>query len=166
MDIERIGKQMLEALAVQGQVSALESKVSNLSRQAADAAEDIQKSKDKKAACLQAREQAEGKLSEANLGVGAAQVVLRQAQSNLKSARESVQDAVLEVDKYGDVAMKKLDADTSSLEAVEAGIKASEVDAYYELTAARKDLDSRQAELKRQNIELNIGKRQSKTTVL
>ena len=167
MDLEIVGKQMLETLAVQGQVAGLVTKLEGLRGEITGAEVDIQKAESAKASSLVARKQAEEKLDKAISEAESVEQLVVQAKAKLKSAEMSIVKAEEESTKYSDEVLDQLDDAIGQCKEVKTAIEAKRDEGVKELELARKDLESRQAELKAQGIELNIGSaRQPITTVL
>lgn len=157
MDLETIGKKMLEALAVQGQIASTQTKVTGLQGEVAKATDDIRKSQATKALNLDAREQAGSVLANAVSDVEIAEQQVAQAKAGLKSAKLVVGRAEEEVDKYSDVVLGQLDEVTQQFQEDKRTLEAEVGAVQKELEVLKKDLEARQAELKTSGVELNLG---------
>ena len=167
MDLELIGKQMLEALAVQGQLAGLEAKLVELDGLLAKAAKDTEDSIKEKERNGAAREQAEVQVRETARSVETAKSSVIAAQSHLKFAEKVFKEAGQEAAKYDNAVLSQLDEVTKKFEEFKKKLKADKGDLLEELKETKKDLERRQAALAEQGIELNIGgKPQTKTTYL
>lgn len=167
MNLEDIGKQILEALAVHGLVVALEKRAADLDRQVLDATTSIQKSKDEKMTLLQFREQGEKKLIDAIKKADDIESVLSQTKISLKAAKLAIKKDEEELTKYGDSVIVLLDEAMEQLEEEGVAIKANRDDVIKELADAKHNLEIRQVELSNNGVALSLGgKTQPKTTVL
>ena len=167
MDLELIGKQMLEALAVQGQLAGLEAKLVELDGLLSKAAKDTEDSIKEKEHNVAAREQAEVQVRETARNVETAKSSVIAAQSHLKFAEKVFKEAGQEVAKYDNATLSQLDEVTKKFEEFKKKLEADKGDLLEELKETKKDLERRQAVLAEQGIELNIGgKPQAKTTYL
>ena len=167
MDLETIGKQILEALAVQGQIAGLEAKLAGLNELGARATKDIEDSIEEKKRNVIARGEAEKHRGEMASNVEKAKSSVMAAQIHLKSAKSTFEETEQEVAKYSDTVLARLDEATKKFEAGKKALEADKVDLLEALKAAKKDLELRQAVLADQGIELNIGgKPLAKTTYL
>ena len=167
MDLEIIGKQMLEALAVQGQIAGLETKQEELKREVAEAEISIQKAEGIKASGLVSREEAEGKVNKAMNSVVTAKLQIKQAEANLNLAENLVEKAKEELGKYSDDVLNQFDDVICQRIEAKKAIEVDRDEVVKALEVARENLEARQEELKAQGIELNIGMvRQPRVMVL
>lgn len=168
MDLDIIGKQMLEALAVQGRIASLGTNLLDFERQIVKVQEDIKRSMDVYSLNVNAREQAEDELDKAINKAEVAEQWVTQAVAELKSANSIVKEAKEELDKYSDDILEGFGSVTLQLEEDKKVVEANRDETLKELDVARQDLENRQAELKVLGIELNLGgaSPRPKTTIL
>ena len=168
MDLETIGKQMLEALALQGRVSALETEAASCANQISGAQGDIQGAEGRKINVIEAHRLAERQVEEKDAvvrdtkdKVAAAIAVHKRAEQDLAGARE-VRNS------YGPDFVKELDKSIEQLVEVKKGIEGKKGKVLAELDEAKKDLEARRGKLSAQGIDLNMATmgRQPRTTVL
>jgi len=167
MDLELVGKKLLEALAVQGRVASMQTKLLDLQQKVTAVEGEIQESQEVKASNLRFRQRAEVALrvSVASVKVTKQQVV--QAGTRLKLASKGVAEAEGELAKYSDVVLGQLDENTQHLLVTKQAIEAERDNATKELGVVREDLENRQAELKTLGVELNLSSSpRPKTTYL
>lgn len=165
MDLETVGKQMLEALALQGQIAVLETKLAEFPERIARADEAVQDSEDEKTTLILAKVQAQEVLSKAYDGETEARESLARAKAYLKSTESVVREAEVEVTKYSDELFDHADAVISENEAVKVSIEEHRDAVAAEIDSARKDLEVRQAELKAQGVELTLGQMRQPRTI-
>lgn len=156
MDLEIIGKQMLEALAIRGQLAAMQTNLTALQGEATKASGDIQKSQEAKASTIEAREQAMNAWDEAIIDAEDAQEQIIKVIAERKSAELVVGQAEEEVDKYSDAILSQLDEVTQQFQDGKLAIEAEMDKILKKLEVLKKDLETRQAELKAVGVELNL----------
>jgi len=156
MDLEIIGKKMLEALAIRGKIASMQTELLDLQGEIAKADGEIRESQEAKAVNLEALEQAriawDGALADAE----DAQQQVKTAIARRKSAELLVERAEEEVGKYGDAVFEHLAEVTQKVQGDKQAIEAEMVVALKELEGLKKDLEERQAELKASGVELNL----------
>ena len=168
MDLENIGKQMLEALAIQGQVTSMVAKLANLEVEVSGSEGEITRSIGQKASSITALSQAEEVLAEA---VNATEVIQQEGMrinDRLRLSKVDIERANEEVDKYSDAVLRQLDVATQNLRETKRSIEANRDKVRKELDSAQKNLENRQAILRTQGVDLNISgtKPQPKSIVL
>lgn len=168
MDLELIGKQMLEALAAQGQVAAFETKIAELERQIAGAQVDIRRAESNKESQLEACSQAKDVLGKALGDAERAHEVSVAAKANLATTQGAVDEARKKVAKYDTAFLEQLNRVIGQCQEAKDDLEARKDEIAGELKAAQEDLKERQAKLASQGIELNLGgtRVQPKITVL
>ena len=166
MDLELIGKQMLEALAVQGQIAPLVTKLQQLESELDNANANIEKAKETKASNVSYRKSAESKLSKAIQAVQIAEQGVVDAKVKVSEAKTEVDRTKMQLDKYNDAFLSQLDENIKHSEEARQPVEINIAKVLKELDSVKADLTSRQAILAEQGIELNIGKLQAKTTYL
>jgi len=167
MDLELVGKKLLEALAVQGQVASMQRGLVELQQKVTAIDGDIQRSQEVRALNSKAREQAEVALNEAVANVETIKQQVAQVGARLKLASKGVTEAEGELAKYSDVVLGQLDEATQHLRATKQAVEAERDNAMKELGVTMRDLEDRQVELKTFGVELNLSSSpRSKTTTL
>lgn len=168
MDLESIGKKMLEALAVQGQIAAAEAKLANLSEQLAKADGGISDLKNKRVNAAQDKGLAEDVLAKAINESEAARVRSIEAAKILKATKLAVASAEGKVAEYGEGVFASLDDSVKQLEESKQAIEMDKGATAEEVKVLMEDLVARQAELGAEGIVLNISQpaSQPKTTYL
>ncbi len=168
MDLETMGKKLLEALALQGQIASTQTQLLGLQGEIAKAENDIKQSENDKALTLVARGRARDALDGAVGEAEAAKQQAVQATANLKSAKLIVGQAEEELARYSDITLSQLGKTTQQFQLAKQTIEAAKNDVLQELENIKEDLESRRAELKAEGIELNLGMAapQPKTTIL
>jgi len=166
MDLEHIGKQMLEALAVRGQVASLETSLANIQGQIVKADTEIQRGKKEEVSNTLDREQVQKELVWVQVAVSKAEEAVKAAGENLRLAKGAIAPAEEKVLKCRDIS-EQLELSILQIEEDKKTVEASRDEVSKELDAARKDLETRQAELHENGVDLNIGPvRQPKTIVM
>ena len=167
MDLELIGKQILEALAVQGQIAGLETKLANLEGRIVEAGKKVRQTKVDSVLGVESRKQAEIALEEAHNKVVLMESLLATAEKNLGVAEEAADKAKVKAGKYSEDVLKQLDWAVQQAEEAQKAIEVGRDDVLKEIGIARKGLEARQKALSIQGIELNIGAtKQPKVTTL
>lgn len=157
MDLETMGKKLLEALALQGQIASTQTQLLGLQGEIAKAENDIKQSEKAKVSSLEARETAKDALDSAVDKAETAKQQVAQAKAALKSAELVVGQAEEELARYGDTTLGQLDKATQQFQLAKRAIEATRDDALQGLENIKEDLESRRAELKAEGIELNLG---------
>lgn len=156
MDLETTGKKMLEALAVKGQISAMQTQLTDLKGGIADANSAVLKAQETKALNVANRGNAEGVLNDATDNVETIEGQIAQDKANLKAAKLVVGQAEEEVGKYSDDVLSQLDEVTQQFQEAKQTIEAERDKVLKELGVLKEDLEARQEELKALGVELNL----------
>ena len=156
MDLETIGKQILEALAVQGQIAGIKTKLAGIQTKIIVATNDICRAKDEEERQIKAHKQAEdfwvGTVRTADI----AREAVIQAEAKYKLAELAIEPAEEEVSMC-DTRLNELFEIIPQLEEVKKAFEVDRDEILEELEEAGKNLEARQEELKVQGIEINIG---------
>lgn len=167
MDLETIGKKMLETLAVKGQLAGKEAKLVEIKNQIAKAEEAIKVAKETKDKGIASRKVAEEYLAQTKKDKTEAEGLVEKAEEALRVAGDFVGRATLGVDKFNDEALAKLEVDIADKQAVKQAIEFTYEDELAEAAKLKKTLGDRQAELKAEGVEFDIsGAKIPKTTIL
>lgn len=168
MDLEAIGKKILEALAVQGKMVALETEVVTFTDDLVNANQRIQGATNHKEEAKQSKSEAEIALQKIIVSEKEAVLALEYAERELMDAKGNVSKARREVQRFGETTFKQLDSVIQRCEQDKQIIEDAKIKVSDELDVARKDFESRQKEINELGYDLNVLKpaSRSKTTVL
>lgn len=167
MDLELIGKKMLEALAIQGQLAGLEAKLTSLNAEVVEAGENIVRAANKKAATLESLSSVKVQLNTATGDLFAKRAEVETAQRIASTAEGKVRAIQIRLDtEYTEDVIKQLDTNIHALVTAKEALQRQTSGAAQQVVAARQNFEARQAELKAEGVELNIGKREGRVTVL
>lgn len=167
MDLEIIGKKMLEALAIQGQLAGLETKHSSLNAEIVEVGENIMRAVNRKAATLNSLSAVKQQLSTTTAELHEKWAEVEAVRMEALAVEGSVKVIQVRLNtEYSEDAIKQLDTDIHTLIVAKEALQRQTLELASLVLNARRDFETRQAELKVEGVELNIGKRQSKVTVL
>ena len=168
MDLEAVGKKMIEALVAQGYLSGLEEKQSSINVDITKIAAQIETAKSKEARNIESRKQAGVELTKAEGAVNSAEANIKAAEASLKRAVDEVERSKKEVTKYNEDVQAELEKNTSLLVEAKKQLEADRDSTFVELTTAKEEAEAKLAELNAQGISLDIGRsaRQPRTTIL
>jgi len=157
MDLETIGKKMLEVLALRGQLSGMEGELETVRERIYVADEAIKVAKLEKGNASSARKRTEIALKDAEAGVVGAETELKTAQDNLEKAIVLKESKEIDVDKYNDGVLSGLDGVIADKDSIKRDIETEYAIKAKKITEAKADVESRKAELRTEGVELDVG---------
>ena len=155
MDLETIGKKMIEALVVRGQIAKGEGELSDINIKRAIADSEIQSAVRDKDGIVLKKKQAKTELDKAEDNVALAQAELKTAETNLYNATFKKDARKVAYDKYDDTILGGLDSVIAEKESKRNTIAVELNDKTSKLDEMKRDLKARQGELKIEGIELD-----------
>lgn len=167
MDYKKVGEEMLEALAIQGQIAGLEEELAQKDNQLRGLKADVEAVEQNKSDGLESQTLAIDRRDNAERDLAYAKSALDLAEREFDKARLDLESASLKVGDYGEDFFANLDNQVVELEERCQGIESERDLVQSKLQTAQDELKLKEGKLAQKGIKLSLGNtRKPKSIVL